>query len=490
MIARSGNAPLDQAATGHGKERMMKRTYVPLVCALLAGSCLVAPQTAAAASSREAQLEARLERLEAEMMQLRADLASARQDQAESAAQAQAAIAAVNARSDEAAAKVAAIESKPQGDGFRSGDTTIKLGGYIKMVASTSRFSDGEVATNSLGRDFYLPQTIPTGNGPSQRVEDFTAKQSRFWLNLATDVAGHTVKGLVEVDFQTSPGTQGSQRTTNGYNLALRRAWMQVGRVTIGQDWSTFQYTGALPESTDFVGATEGTIFVRQPLIRYSAPLGKGLTLHASIEEPESGTATLGSPALTENGDDRVPDAAARLAWSGKAGEASLAGLVRQVRVESAGVSASTTGWGVSAGGKLWLNASKSSDIRVLATYGHNASRYIGLNFAPDAVYDPIANDLASVNVIAALAAARIAIAPQVRLNLIGSYQDVDYAGSLPVASIATYNKQAWSAAANVFYSPVKNIDLGIEYRHGKRKLVNGSDGTLDRLEFAAKYSF
>ncbi|MCT2399887.1 porin [Novosphingobium mangrovi (ex Huang et al. 2023)] len=468
----------------------MNHTHRPLIGALLAASCLVAPQAAAAATDREAQLETRLERLEAEMMQLRADLAAARQEQSDSNAQAQAAIAAANARSEEATAKVAAIESKPQADGFKSGDTTIKLGGYIKMVASASRFSDGEVATNSLGRDFYLPQVIPTGGGKAQKVEDFTAKQSRFWLNLDTAVGGQSVKGLVEVDFQTSPGTQGSQRTTNGYNLALRRAWMKVGRVTIGQDWSTFQYTGALPESTDFVGATEGTVFVRQPLIRYSAPLGQGVTLHASVEEPESGTATLGSPALTENGDDRMPDFAARLAYSGKVGEASLAMLARQVRVDNAGVSADAFGWGVSAGGKIWLNEKKTSDVRAMVTYGHNASRYIGLNFAPDAVYDPVANKLESVNVIAALAAARIAIAPQWRINVMGSYQRVDYADALTAAALASYNKQAWSAAANLFYSPVKNIDLGIEYRHGERKLVSGADGALDRIEFAAKYSF
>ncbi|WP_238532634.1 DcaP family trimeric outer membrane transporter [Novosphingobium pentaromativorans] len=486
---------MNHAKSGTSKSRL-------LVSILLAGSFLVAPGAAHAASTaaipaaipaatgREALLEDRLERLEAEMAQLRADLAQAHAQQAESQATAQQAIAAATARSEEAAAKVAALESKPQADGFKSGDTTIKLGGYIKMIASTSRFSEGEVATNSLGRDFYLPQAIPTGSGPSQRVEDFTAKQSRFWLNLATDVGGHSVKGLVEVDFQTAPGTQGSQRTTNGYNLALRRAWMQVGRITIGQDWSTFQYTGALPESTDFVGTTEGTVFVRQPLVRYSAPVGKGLTLHASIEEPESGTATLGSPALTENGDDRIPDFAARLAWTGKRGEASFAGLVRQVRVASAGTAADAMGWGISAGGKLWLGQSKSSDLRALVTYGHNASRYIGLNFAPDAVYDPATNDLANVNVLAAMVAARIAIAPKVRINLIGSYQDVDYADSLPLASIASFNKRAWSGAANLFYSPIKNIDLGLEYRHGERKLVNGNDGALDRVEFAAKYSF
>jgi hypothetical protein len=71
-----------------------------------------------------------------------------------------------------------------------------------------------------------------------------------------------------------------------------------------------------------------------------------------------------------------------------------------------------------------------------------------------------------------------------------GSIQSVDYSSALPLASIGGYNKRAWSLAANLFYSPVKNIDLGIEYRHGERELVSGADGNLDRIEVAAKYSF
>ena len=90
----------------------------------------------------------------------------------------------------------------------------------------------------------------------------------------------------------------------------------------------------------------------------------------------------------------------------------------------------------------------------------------------------------------AALAAARIAIAKGLRVNLIGSYQSVNYAGSLPAVNLAGYNRKAWSGAANLFWTPVPSIDLGIEYRHAEREVVDGAKGQLDRVEFAAKYSF
>jgi hypothetical protein len=378
---------------------------------------------------------------------------------------------------------------------MRDGASTIKIGGYIKLIAAFTRFGNGAVATNTLGRDFYLPQAIPVG-GIATQDQDFTAKQTRLWLNLQTDVAGHTLKGYLETDFQTTANAAanvvggGSQRTTNGYTLALRRAFVQLDRWTVGQDWTTFQNPAVLPETTDYVGGVEGTVFVRQPQIRYSAPLGQGTTLHLAAENPESATATLGSPALTENGADHMPDFTARLAWSGKHAEIALAGLARQLRVENAGVGSTRSGFGLSASGKLFLNEVKTADARLMLTYGTGISRYVGLNFAPDAVYDPATAKLQGVRVLAALAAVRVPLTPQIRVNFIGSYQSASYADTLAAAGIAAFNKSAWSGAANIFYSPVPNIDVGLEFRHGERKLVSGVTGKVDRVEFAAKYTF
>ena len=509
---------------------------------LLAASARAQPQAAFAkahtakhAGSRETMLEARLEKLEARLARMDAELASAHEAQAHSAevasealasAQASAAQASVaaqtaTAKSSETATKLAALAAKPQPEGMRVGSTTLKIGGYLKMEAANSHFNNGAVASNSLGRDFYLPQTIPTksATGHPSTSEDFTAKQTRLWLNLDTQVAGHTVKGYLETDFQTNAGAAatatvggggsgtvgipgGSQRTTNGYTLALRRAFMQVDRFTFGQDWTTFQYTPALPESTDYVGVTEGTVFVRQPLVRYSAPLGNGLTLSLGVENPESAVAATQSspttaPAITENGTDHMPDVTARLVWGSKHGEVSLAGLARQVRGESDagklvnnGTGITTTGFGGSLAGKLFLNDAKSADLRFMATYGQNIGRYVGLNFAPDAIYVPGTNSLRNVDVFAAFAALRLPLMDKLRANLMGSYQNVHYASGLSLAQDGLFNKRAWSMAGNLFYSPVKQIDLGIEYRHGERTLVNATSGTLDRVEFSAKYNF
>ncbi len=460
-----------------------------------AAALALAPAPAMAQNSaRQAELEARLKQLEEAVASLRAELSEARAAQATSEAKASTAQQQANAAAEQSratATRVAAIEAKPTppAEGFKVGPTTVKIGGFIRTVASMSHWSDGDVAVGALGRDFYVPAQIPIGGGHSSTDNDYSAKQTRLSVSLDASPAGHVLKGYVEADFQTAPGTQGTERTTNGYDLALRRAYVQFDGLTIGQDWSTFQYVTALPESTDFVGASEGTVFSRQPLIRYSMKLSPKATLHLAAENPDSSSITRGTAALVDNDASRMPDFVARLNYVASFGELSLAGVARELAVRNGAVREHSGSWGVSAAGKLPIGK-KGTDLRFMATYGAGIGRYVGLNFAPDAVLDPTTGDLHKVDNFAAFAALRVALTPTVRSSLIFSYQRDYYDDVLPAAAIAALNEQAWSAAGNIFWSPVKGLDLGVEYRHGQRRIVSGATGELDRFEFAAKFGF
>ena len=68
------------------------------------------------------------------------------------------------------------------------------------------------------------------------------------------------------------------------------------------------------------------------------------------------------------------------------------------------------------------------------------------------------------------------------------SYQDADYPGGFVLTGLA--NEKSYGGAANLFWSPGKGFDLGLEYRHAVRELTSGDRGALDRIEFAFKYGF
>lgn len=449
---------------------------------LLPPPVLAQATAATAATAREAELEARLAQLEAAVAELK-DALAARKAQG---AQPMPAPAGAAPEAD-TQTRLAALEKRPTppADGFNVGPANVSLHGFVKLWGAASSTSGGAFPAGALGRDFYLPQQIPVGGASEGHTFAMHAKQTRLWMNVSMPAGSNALKAYVEVDAQTAPGVQGSQRTTNGYDIAMRRAWLSWGGLLAGQDWSTFQNVGALPETTDFIGPTEGTVFVRQAVLRYTHQLSPGLSLSAAIENPETATITPVAPTMVENDDDRLPDLVARLRYVAGKGEVTLAGLYHQLSVDTGAVDDTASGWGVSLAGKVALGSSGRHDLRFMATGGRGMGHYVGLNFAPDAVFD--GTRLNMVGVFGGFAALKLGWTPTLRSTFMGSFQHVDYGGT-PTPPGA--NAAAWSAAGNLFWTPAKGLDVGIEYRHGERELVSGATGHLDRFEFATKFTF
>jgi len=454
---------------------------------LLATPALVhgAPPAKTPASSREAELEARIAQLEKAVSALQGQLAT--RD-----ATTPAPITAppsVEARLAvlEAAKPGPAPIAAPAADGFGVGATRFKISGFVRVNAAATRNNDGEVAVGGLGKEFYLPQQIPVGGGFASQDFLIQARQTRFVLETETPVGAKKLGSHIEFDFAISTAPAGAQRATNAFVPTLRRAYLTYGNTLAGQEWTTFQNVGALPESTDFVGPLEGTVFVRQAMIRQTIALGSGLQLQVALENPETESVGRASPTLIDNDDDRLPDLVARLnAKTGKA-DLSLAVLGRELRVNQAGIGDTTFGWGVSGAGKIPFGPKARNDLRFMVTYGEGIGRYLGLGFVPDVVFGGVPGErLATVRNFAAFGALKIGWSDRLRSTVMGGYQTSWY----PVVASPLNNRAAWSAAGNLFWTVTKGFDVGVEYRHAVRELLNDADGSLDRLEFAAKYAF
>lgn len=453
------------------------------LCARPAQAQVTPPQTSQGA--REAELDARLAQLEAAVSDLRQELQAAKAQQTAVATQA----AAATETATKASTQVAALEKRPSAplDGFNVGATRFKLGGFVRVNAATTRYSDGEVPVGGLGKEFILPQQIPVGGGFASRDFLIQARQTRFVLNTETPVAGASIKSHLEFDFALSTAPAGAQRSTNAFVPTLRRAFVTYRNTLVGQEWSTFQNVGVLPETTDFVGPIEGTVFVRQPMIRQTLPLATGLQLQVAIENPETETVNRTAPTLADNDDDRLPDIVARLNYKRGHADLSLAALGRELRVDQLGFGDTAFGWGISGAGKIAFGPKLRHDIRFMATYGSGIGRYISLGYVPDAVYGGGAGDrLETVGNFAGFAAMKLGWTDRLRSTVMAGYQTSWY----PVGASALNNAAAWSVAGNLFLTPVKGIDVGMEYRHVQREILSGATGQLDRIEFAAKYSF
>jgi hypothetical protein len=470
-----------------------------LRAALLAASALVATPVLAQEQSVDARLD-RLERLvEGLITRLDAEAGAAQQQTAAVAdIRAQAALIqaqqqAMRAEADATeettrtlAARQAEMSEKlidfaiAPGEGFSMGKTRVTYGGYVKLDATSQRTSGGQLPGNSILRDFLFPSSIPVGGQPSGFDTDFSARQTRFVFKTETDVGtDHKLSGLIELDFNVTEG--GNERVSNSFVPRIRNALINYDNWTFGQGWSTFQNVGALPDSLDFIGVTPGTVFDRQPLIRYT---NGGLQL--AVEQPET-VVTTQTGGMVTTGDDQMPDIVGRYNWSGGWGSFSAAGIVRQLHVSTddlMGVDDTAWGYGLSLSGKL--NVGAKNDLRFMATAGDGLGRYIGVNIVNDAAVN-MDGTLDPIFTWSGFAAYRHVWADNLRSNIAGSYFKADNPVRITTNQVTD---ESWNAFVNMIWTPVGPLNVGVELMYAQRTLEDGRSGNLQRVQFSTQYNF
>lgn len=356
-------------------------------------------------------------------------------------------------------------------------DTTVKIGGYLKMDAISSSYSDGTLSAGNIGRDFYIPSLTPVGGSEENRTFDMHARQTRFNLGTESNIDGHKLKTFIELDFLATAG--GNERITNSYSPRMRHAFIGFDNWLFGQTWSTFMNVGALPETADFIGNTDFTIFIRQTQIRYTTG-----NLQFSIENPETTVTPNGGGDRIVTDDNELPDFVARYNFKGDSLSLVAAVLARQLSYnDGAAIDDSITAFGLSLTGKLMLG---KDDIRFGVNTGSGMGRYIGLNVANGAVLD--ANgELEAIDSTAYYAAYRHFWNAKWRSNITYSAIAIDNDTNL---TGTTATSDTSSVRINLFYSPTKKLTLGGEFAHANRELESGADGDMDRFQFTAKLAF
>lgn len=353
------------------------------------------------------------------------------------------------------------------------GDVDFSIGGYAKLSAMWTDTDSGSLAGGSggTGRTFYLPSSIPTGGDDGDTVFDMTARESRINFKGKTTAGGHALGMVLEMDFLTTGF--GNEAVSNSYSPRLRHYLLTFDNWLFGQTWSTFMDTAALPDALDFLGAPEGTVFIRQPMVRYSAN-----GFQVALENPETFTDA------GVNDDNSVPDIAANYKMKMDWGHLRFNALLRELKYDDGATDDSTNGWGLGVSGKV--KVLDGDDIRFAVNYGDGMGRYTSLGVVRDAVIDPANGDLETVESVAGFIAYRHMWNSQWRSNLIYSLVEVDNPSSAP----ASLNESANSIQVNLMYTPVKQITLGVMYLHGELEKESGDEGELDRVQFAAKYAF
>ena len=357
-------------------------------------------------------------------------------------------------------------------------DTDIRVGGYVKMDAILSDYSNAP--TRGAGEDFFIPSTITTSGDSAGPQLNLHAKETRFWLKSITPTGRGDISTHFEIDFLT--GLQGDERVGNSFSARIRHASINWGRWTVGQTWTNFFNAATLPEYLDFIGPV-GTTFARQAQIRYTAPAGNG-SWAVSLENPETTLTPFGGGPSIDADDGRFPDVVLRRNWTGEWGQLSAAALVRELRIGRDGIEDAALGGAIGVAGQHRLG--DDDDLRWQLNMGNALGRYLGLNAFNVGTLDA-SGKIDLTPQFGAFAAYRHRWNDQLHSSFGLSFAaaDNDTASSGPDVP-----KSYQSAHLNIIWVPIRRMSVGAEFIWGRREDESGADGVMNRLQLSAKYVY
>ncbi|QSG83314.1 DcaP family trimeric outer membrane transporter [Acinetobacter indicus] len=355
--------------------------------------------------------------------------------------------------------------TEKRGLGMTLGNAEFNLYGNVRM--------DGSYQVEGSSRDLpynHINAVALEGNNESSDRLRSTLSATRLGLDFKSPVGDQDVKGKIEVDFLGG---------SNFDNLRIRHAYLNYADWLIGQTWSNFAVPDYMPETVDALAYAGGAV-KRTPQVRYTAKFSPQTNLVVAAEDPKDNSITQRLPALTARLNRQFAD---NMSVSARA-------MGHEKRINSDEEMA----WGVGLGAKYDVTPSTT----LKADYYHvkgdssfvsfaNTGTIQGANGLEQSEFDSITVGLTQKF--------NEKLRGTVGYGYMSFDQDADYLAATPADKRTGVNKDLWQAWANVFYSPIKPVSLGLEYVYGEREAVvpaaNGSKtGEDNRINMVAIYNF
>ncbi|EPF75775.1 DcaP family trimeric outer membrane transporter [Acinetobacter indicus] len=363
--------------------------------------------------------------------------------------------------------------TEKRGLGMTLGNAEFNLYGNVRM--------DGSYQVEGSSRDLpynHINAVALEGNNESSDRLRSTLSATRLGLDFKSPVGDQDVKGKIEVDFLGG---------SNFDNLRIRHAYLNYSNWLIGQTWSNFAVPDYMPETVDALAYAGGAV-KRTPQVRYTAKFSPQTNLVVAAEDPKDNSITQRLPALTVRLNHQFAD---NMSVSARA-------MGHEKRINSDEEMA----WGVGLGAKYDVTPSTT----LKADYYHvkgdssfvsfaNTGTIQGANGLEQSEFDSITVGLTQKF--------NEKLRGTVGYGYMSFDNDQNYKNALIASTPATEtqsnatraNKDLWQAWANVFYSPIKPVSLGLEYVYGERTALeaatNGSNkGEDNRINMVAIYNF
>lgn len=347
------------------------------------------------------------------------------------------------------------------------------IGGYVK--------TDFIVDLDYVGdRSEFVTGTIALEDSPERKrggQTTFHAKESRLSFDFRSKTKDDIpMRTYIEFDFFEN-------EDPSDYTPHLRVATITVGNLTIGQNWITLMDLNALPTTIDFEFG-DALVFKRDIQIRYEESAGKNFKWAAAIESPAS---SLDNPyGIDGQTMLYMPSITGRIIWNHCLGHIQLAAQGLQHRWVSDSLGTSTAmGGGIHFSGALKF--AKYDRFMWGIAYGNGWGQNIAAVAGPGA--DAVINLDGSLNTFPVFNIT--AGVEHYWLSNLASTLSLNWA-ELQSPANRTSGAQELGATihANIRWGVFKRFSVGVEYMAGKQRIVDGTDGFAQRIQFAAKLNF
>lgn len=366
-------------------------------------------------------------------------------------------------------------------------ETCLRVGGRVRAeYVVGERFGESDAyGTRARGRLNIDARTATAYGTLRTFIRYELTNNSGMYANGS---AGFNVGGTV-AGFNTLSGTA----TTSLLDLAF----IQFGPITAGRAQSFFDFY-----ASDFNFNSIRTADTRLNLLAYTATFGSGFSATISLEDRVSGAGTgggrdlgvgsLAGAALVRQGQD-YPDLVGSLRVDQGWGSAQLSGAVGNRKGASAISAVAVTGdefvWAIQGGVKLNLPMLAAGDTLFLqAAYADGALGYLGYtgsgvgafglgrigNLALfDTALNTVTGSMKNSTGYSLVAAFRHFWTPTLRSEISASYSELKLGYVTPgtVGLQRSMDPKEFIAAANLIWSPVSGLDIGVEVLYSNLQL-------------------
>lgn len=351
----------------------------------------------------------------------------------------------------------------------REGRTVFGVGGYVEGVVAYD--FDGAIDATGFNVD-----EISVPRNPAMRNQfQASMTNTNIYMVLATETKWGVLTAYAQADF-----------SDHNYGFMLKHAVVKLHNLLGGLTRSTFQDAISSPPTIDYSGPA-GSVDICNIQIRYSKDITPNLTFAVAAEMPKTSYTT---GQYNESIKQRVPDIPAyvQYKWDGGSSHVRLSGLLRNMSYRNLqkGENKFVTGWAVQLSGAV--NVVNRATIFYQGVYGQGYGEYLedtnGQGF--DLISAGTDGSMKAPHQLGIVAGAKFNLTKKLFVSGAYSLNRVYDQSSLGGDTF----RNADYVVANCFYTPVEDLQVGVEYLYGRRVNVDSQSATANRIQAMIRYNF